>query len=255
MLKIADKVFNSHLFVGTGKFSSSELMREALDESGSEVVTVALRRVDASDKSNDNILSYIDENRFLVLPNTSGARNAEEAVRIAKLARAAGGYDWIKLEIHPNPNHLLPDPIETLKAAEILVKDGFKVMPYINADPVLAKRLEDIGTVSVMPLAAPIGTNKGVVVEEMIKIIIDNANVPVVIDAGIGKPSHAAYAIELGADAVLVNTAIAVAQNPAKMAKAFKKAVESALLAREGGMPDEKDVASASSPLTGFLWE
>ena len=212
-LVIAGRQFKSRLMIGTGKFQSSEIMAQALNASGAEIVTVALRRVDIND-NNDDILNHIDRNKYLLLPNTSGASNAEEAVRLARLARAAGCEPWVKLEVTPDPYHLLPDPIETLKAAEILVKDGFNVMPYINADPVLAKHLEEAGCVTVMPLAAPIGTNKGIKTVEMIKIIIENTSVPVVIDAGLGLPSHAAEAIELGADAVLVNTAI-VSAGPA----------------------------------------
>ena len=212
-LVIAGRQFKSRLMIGTGKFQSSSVMKEALEASGAEIVTVALMRVDINN-TNDDILSHIDSKKYLLLPNTSGAVNAEEAVRLARLARAAGCEPWVKLEVTPDPYHLLPDPVETLKAAEILVKEGFNVMPYINADPVLAKHLEEAGCVTVMPLAAPIGTNKGIKTLEMVKIIIENANVPVVIDAGLGLPSHAAEAVEIGADAVLVNTAIAAAANP-----------------------------------------
>lgn len=251
-LIIDGRKFKSRLMVGTGKFQSSKVMKEALKASGSEIVTVALRRVDIENPE-DDILSHIDRDEYLLLPNTSGARDAIEAVRLARLARAAGCEPWVKLEVTPDPYYLLPDPIETFKAAEILVKEGFKVLPYINADPVLAKRLEEIGTVTVMPLGSPIGTNKGIKTVENLKIIIEQANVPVVVDAGIGAPSHAAYAIELGADAVLVNTAIATASDPVKMAQSFKLAVEAACVAKDAGMPSEKKYAEASSPLTGFL--
>lgn len=251
-LKIAGRQFKSRLMVGTGKFQSSVIMEQALNASEAEIVTVALRRVDIND-DNDDILNHIDKNKYLLLPNTSGASNAEEAVRLARLARAAGCEPWIKLEVTPDPYHLLPDPVETLKAAEILVKDGFNVMPYINADPVLAKHLEEAGCVTVMPLAAPIGTNKGIKTIEMVKIIIENASVPVVIDAGLGLPSHAAEAIELGADAVLVNTAIAAAADPVKMAEAFKYGVMAGRAAYEAGRIPVKQYASASSPLTGIV--
>ncbi|BAI79731.1 thiamine biosynthesis protein ThiG [Deferribacter desulfuricans SSM1] len=249
---IANRKFRSRLFVGTGKFPNSQVMKEALEASGAEIVTVALRRVDIENPS-DDILSHIDREKYLLLPNTSGARDALEAVRLAKIARAAGCEPWVKLEVTPDPYYLLPDPIETFKAAEILVKEGFYVMPYINADPVLAKRLEEIGCVTVMPLGAPIGTNKGIKTEENLKIIIEQSSVPVVVDAGLGAPSHAALAIELGADAVLVNTAIATAKDPVKMAISFKLAVEAACMARDAGMPPVREKAEASSPLTGFL--
>ena len=230
-------------------------MRAALEASGTEIVTVALRRADLSGRKDPfaNILEFIDPARFLLLPNTSGAMNAEEAVRLARLAAAAGLPKWVKLEIHPDPTYLLPDPIETLKAAEILVKEGFTVLPYINADPVLAKRLQEAGTATVMPLGAPIGSNKGLATRDQIRIIIEQAIVPVVVDAGIGAPSHAAEAMELGADAVLVNTAIAIAGDPVRMAIAFKLAVQAGREAFEIGLPDAIDHASATSPLTGFL--
>ncbi len=250
-LIIAGKEIKSRLFLGTGKFPSPEVMAEALRVSGAEVITVALRRV--SFDSQDPTLKAIDFEKYIVLPNTSGAKDAEEAVRLARLARAASGINWVKLEITPDPVYLLPDPYETLKAAKILVKEGFVVLPYIHADPVLAKRLEDVGCATVMPLAAPIGSARGLKTEEFIKIIVEQANVPVVVDAGLGLPSHAARSIELGADAVLVNTAIASAENPVKMAKAFKLAVESAVMGMEAGPIEEQDKASASSPLTGFL--
>lgn len=254
-LIIAGRSFSSRLMVGTGKFPSNEVMRDALEASGAEIVTVALRRADLSGQNDPyaNILQFIDPEKFLILPNTSGAMNAEEAVRLARLAAAAGLPMWVKLEIHPDPTYLLPDPIETLKAAEILVKEGFVVLPYINADPVLAKRLQEVGTAAVMPLGAPIGSNKGVVTRDLVRIIIEQATVPVVIDAGLGAPSHVAEAMELGADAVLVNTAMAIASNPARMAQAFKGAVECGRAAYEMGLPEVCDQASATSPLTGFL--
>lgn len=254
-LQIADKTFNSRLFTGTGKFSSSELMEEALIASKSELVTVALKRVDIENKQ-DDILSHLNHKQINLLPNTSGVRTAKEAVFAAQLAREALETNWIKLEIHPDPKYLLPDPIETLKAAKELVKKGFVVMPYIHADPVLCKRLEEVGTQCVMPLGAPIGTNKGLKTLEFLEIIIDQSNVPVVIDAGIGSPSHAAQAMEIGADAVLVNTAIAVSKNPKKMAIAFKMAVEAGRIAFEAKLaPVVHKKAAASSPLTSFLNE
>lgn len=230
-------------------------MRSALDASGCELVTVALRRVDLSGKNDPfaNILEFIDPKRYLLLPNTSGAMNAEEAVRLARLAKAAGLPNWVKLEIHPDPRYLLPDPIETLKAAEILVKEGFVVLPYINADPVLARRLQDVGTATVMPLGSPIGSNQGLRTRDQIRIILDQAIVPVVVDAGLGAPSHAAEAMELGADAVLVNTAIAVASEPSRMAIAFKMAVEAGRAAFEIGLGAAGTTAAATSPLTAFL--
>lgn len=253
-LHIADRTFQSRLFVGTGKFPSLELMQKGLEASGSQVVTVALRRVDLSETQN-NILDYIDPEKVLILPNTSGARDAQEAIRLAHLARAAGLPHWIKLELTPDPRYLLPDPIETLKAAEQLVKDGFVVLPYINADPVLAKRLEDVGTSTVMPLGSPIGSNQGLKTKESIQIIIEQATVPVVVDAGLGAPSHAAEAMELGADAVLVNTAIAVAKNPEEMARAFDLGVRAGRKAFLAGQAATRQTAEASSPLTGFLEE
>lgn len=254
-LIIAGREISSRLFAGTGKFPSNETMREALAASGAEVVTVALRRADLSGGRDPyaNILDFVDPVKFLLLPNTSGAMNAEEAVRLARLAAAAGLPKWVKLEIHPDPAYLLPDPIETLKAAEILVKEGFTVLPYINADPVLAKRLQEAGTATVMPLGSPIGSNKGLATRDQLRIIIEQATVPVVIDAGIGAPSHAAEAMELGADAVLVNTAIAIAEDPCRMARAFRLAVEAGREAYESGLPEALGHASATSPLTGFL--
>ncbi len=254
-LIIAGREFSSRLFVGTGKFSSNESMRDALEASGTQIVTVALRRADLSGKNDPyaNILEFIDPEKYLILPNTSGAMNAEEAVRLARLAAAAGLPKWVKLEIHPDPTYLLPDPIETLKAAEILVKEGFTVLPYINADPVLAKRLQEAGCATVMPLGSPIGSNKGIATRDQIEIIIAQATVPVVVDAGIGAPSHAAEAMEIGADAVLVNTAIAIASDPEKMAVAFKQAVQAGRTAFELGLPQPSETAHPTSPLTAFL--
>jgi thiazole synthase len=254
-LTIAGRTFRSRLILGTGKFSSPDAMRDALAASATEMVTVALRRADLSGKKDPfaNILEFVDPNKFLLLPNTSGAMNAEEAVRLARLAVAAGLPKWVKLEIHPDPRYLLPDPVETLKAAEILVKEGFTVLPYINADPVLAKRLQDVGTATVMPLGSPIGSNRGIQTRDQIRIIIEQANVPVVVDAGIGAPSHAAEALEMGADAVLVNTAIAVAADPNRMAIAFRMAVEAGRAAFESGLAAQQETASATSPLTAFL--
>jgi thiazole synthase len=254
-LIIAGRSFSSRLILGTGKFSSPEAMRDALVASGTEMVTVALRRADLSGKKDPfaNILEFVDPKKYLLLPNTSGAMNAEEAVRLARLAAAAGLPRWVKLEIHPDPRYLLPDPVETLKAAEILVKEGFTVLPYINADPVLAKRLQDVGTATVMPLGSPIGSNRGIQTRDQIRIIIEQATVPVVVDAGIGAPSHAAEALEMGADAVLVNTAIAVATDPNRMAIAFRMAVEAGRAAFESGLAAQQEIASATSPLTAFL--
>jgi thiazole synthase len=251
-LKIGDKEFHSRLFTGTGKFSSSQLMEEALLASGSELVTVALKRVDIKSKG-DDILKHLSHAQFNLLPNTSGVRTAKEAVFAAQLAREALQTNWLKLEIHPDPKYLLPDPIETLKAAEELVKLGFIVLPYIHADPVLCKRLEEVGVAAVMPLGSPIGSNRGLQTKQFLEIIIDQSNVPVIIDAGIGAPSHAAEAMEMGADAVLVNTAIAVSQDPVKMAIAFKMAVEAGRMAYEAKLATPINFAEASSPLTSFL--
>ncbi|MFC1496543.1 thiazole synthase [Candidatus Margulisiibacteriota bacterium] len=251
-LVIADKKICSRLFIGTGKFPNPEIMRKAVEASGAGIVTVALRRVDFNSQ-NDKFIEFFNKNEYTFLPNTSGARSAEEAIRIAKLARAAGAGNWLKLEVTPDPNYLLPDPIETLKAAEILVRAGFVVLPYINADPILALKLQAVGVATVMPLGSPIGSHQGLKTKDAIKIIIEQARVPVVVDAGLGAPSHAAEAMELGADAVLVNTAIAVAPDPVLMAKAFKKAV---IAGREGylaGIAAPQETAAASSPLTGFL--
>ncbi len=254
-LVIAGRTFTSRLLLGTGKFASNELMRDALEASGTQIATVALRRADLSGHRDPfaNILDFIDAEQYLLLPNTSGAMNAEEAVRLARLAATAGLPKWVKLEIHPDPQYLLPDPIETLRATEILAAEGFTVLPYINADPVLAKRLEDAGAATVMPLGSPIGSNRGLETRGQISIIIEQARVPVIIDAGIGAPSDAAEALEMGADAVLINTAIAVAEDPVRMARAFKMAVEAGRSAREAGLPAQEDNAVPTSPLTAFL--
>jgi len=254
-LVIAGRKFGSRLVLGTGKFSSPETMRDALAASGAELVTVSLRRADLSGRKDPfaNILEFIDSRKYLLLPNTSGALNAEEAVRLARLAVAAGLPKWVKLEIHPDPRYLLPDPMETFKAAEILVKEGFTVLPYINADPVLAKRLQEVGCATVMPLGSPIGSNRGLQTRDQIRIIIEQTTVPVVVDAGLGAPSDAAEAMEMGADAVLVNTAIAVASDPNRMAVAFKMAVEAGRAAYESGLAVPQEAASATSPLTAFL--
>ncbi len=253
-LKIAGREFESRLLIGTGKFSSHDVMRSALDASGAEIVTVALRRVELSSPSTD-ILSFIDRDRYLLLPNTSGARDSKEAVMLANLAREAGLGTWIKLEVVPEPRYLLPDPVETLAATEALIKGGFTVLPYINADPILAKRLEDVGAATVMPLGSPIGSNRGIRTRDVIRIIIEQATVPVVVDAGLGAPSHAAEAMEMGADAVLVNTAIAIADDPVQMAQAFCMGVKAGRQAYEAGCPKQSEQANASSPLTGFLSE
>ncbi len=251
-LRISDKEFHSRLLIGTGKYASNAIMAAAIEASGTQMVTVALRRVDIENK-NDDLLAAIDRTKYLLLPNTSGARDAAEAIRLARLARAASGIRWIKLEVTPDPYYLLPDGTETLQAAEILVKEGFIVLPYINADPILAKRLQDIGTATVMPLASPIGSNQGLKTRAALEIIIEQATVPVVVDAGLGLPSHAAEAMEIGADAVLVNTAIAAARDPVAMARAFKLAVEAGRMAFLAGRAPQQKTATASSPLTGFL--
>ena len=251
-LVIAGRAFGSRLMVGTGKFRSAEAMRAAIDASGAEIVTVALRRVDLSNPA-DDMLAAIDRRRYLLLPNTSGARDAEEAVRLARLARGAGLEPWVKLEVTPDPRTLLPDPVETLRAAEILVADGFTVLPYMPADPVLARRLEDAGVATLMPLGSLIGSGLGIRTRDAIELIIDQAHVPVVVDAGLGLPSHAAEAMEIGADAVLVNTALAIADDPAAMARAFRIAVEAGRMGRLAGPGAASREARASSPLTGFL--
>jgi thiazole synthase len=251
-LIIAGRSFSSRLFLGTGKFSSPQVMRDAVVASRSELVTVALKRVRLSGES-DELVSALDLPGVQLLPNTSGARTAREAVLAAKLAREALGTNWLKLEIHPDPRYLMPDPIETLEAARELVKDGFIVLPYIHADPVVAKRLEDVGVAAVMPLAAPIGSNAGLSMRSMIEIIVEQASVPVVVDAGLGAPSHAAAALEVGAAAVLVNTAIAAAGNPVQMAEAFKGAVVAGRQGYEAKLAPTLRAAQASSPLTAFL--
>ncbi|SFR19358.1 MULTISPECIES: thiazole synthase [unclassified Enterobacter] len=252
MLRIADKTFDSHLFTGTGKFASSQIMIDAIRASGSQLVTLAMKRVDLHQRS-DALLAPLQEAGVTLLPNTSGAKTADEAVFAARLAREALGTNWLKLEIHPDARWLLPDPIETLKAADILVKEGFVVLPYCGADPVLCKRLEDAGCAAVMPLGAPIGSNRGLETRAMLEIIIAQATVPVVVDAGIGAPSHATLALEMGADAVLVNTAIAVADDPVTMARAFRLAVEAGVLARQAVPGARHAFAEATSPLTAFL--
>lgn len=252
ILKIGNREFTSRLLLGTGKFSTPLIMQESIKAAESEIITTAVRRIDLNNPE-DSYITHIDPKKYLFLPNTSGARTAEEAVHIARIARASGVSDWVKLEVTPEPNYLLPDPIETLKAAEILVKEGFTVLPYMNADPILAKRLAEVGCATVMPLAAPIGSNMGIRAKEQIMIIIEQATIPVVIDAGIGAPSHAAEAMEMGADAVLVNTAIATANNPILLAKAFKLATKAGRQGYLSGLPAESSQAHASSPLTGFL--
>lgn len=254
LLRIADKTFTSRLLTGTGKFSSAAVMEEALLASGTELVTVALKRVNLRGKE-DDLLAHLQHPGFHLLPNTSGVRNAKEAVYAAELAREALETNWVKLEIHPDPKYLMPDATETLKAATELVKRGFVVLPYVHADPVLCKQLEEAGTAAVMPLGAPIGSNKGLQTRDFLEIIIAQSNVPVIVDAGIGAPSHAAAALEMGADAVLVNTAIAVAGHPVQMARAFKLAVEAGRTAYEAQLAATQPHAIASSPLTHFLEE
>ena len=252
--KIGDKIFQSRLFLGTGKFGSNQQMEEAILASRTELVTVALKRIDLETQT-DAILSHLKHPLINLLPNTSGARNAKEAIFAAQLAREALETNWLKLEIHPDPKYLMPDAIETLKATEALAKLGFIILPYIHADPVLCKRLEDAGTSAVMPLGSPIGSNKGLKTIDFLEIIIEQSNVPVIIDAGIGAPSDAAKAMELGADAVLVNTAIAVAGNPILMAEAFREAVIAGRKAYEAQLAQKVNRAIASSPLTAFLYE
>lgn len=251
-LVIADKTFTSRLFTGTGKFNDQQTMIDALRASQSELVTMALKRVDIQHQD-DDILAPLIKNSMNLLPNTSGARNAKEAVFAAQLAREALQTNWVKLEIHPDPKYLLPDPIETLKAAEQLANDGFVVLPYVHADPVLCKHLEEAGCAAVMPLGAPIGSNKGIKTADFLEIIIEQASVPVVVDAGIGSPSHAALAMEMGADAVLVNTAMAIAGDPVAMSEAFAKAVQAGRQAFLAGLAAQSRQAVASSPLTAFL--
>lgn len=250
-LVIAGRRFTNRFFLGTGKFAAADIFAAALAASETELLTTALTRVNPDDAAHDDILRVIDRSRIEVMLNTSGARNAEEAVRIARLGEVAG-FRWIKLEIHPDARYLLPDPIETLKAAEILVKRGLVVLPYINADPVLARRLEEVGVAAVMPLGSPIGSNQGIRTKAMIEIIIEQSRVPVIVDAGIGLPSQAAEAIELGADAVLINTAIAAADDPVRMAEAFKLAVRAAEMAIAAGPPRPGRVAAATSPMNTF---
>lgn len=251
-LTIADKVFNSRLFTGTGKFSSNSLMKSAILESGSELVTVALRKVDVNN-TDDEILNTLFFPDLNLLPNTSGARTADEAIFAAELGREALGTNWLKLEIHPDPRYLMPDPLETYAAAVKLVKMGFIVLPYIHADPVLCKRLEEAGCAAVMPLGSTIGSNSGLQTRRFLEIIIEQSRVPVIVDAGIGAPSHAAEAMEMGADAVLVNTAIASSGNPVIMAKSFRLAVEAGRLAFLSKLAPELKLANATSPLTAFL--
>lgn len=253
ILVLGGREFKSRLFVGTGKFASPDIMLEAIKASESEMITVAMKRINLMNEATDEMLSHINRDKVQLLPNTSGVRNADEAVFAAQMSREIFHTDFIKLEIHPDPRYLLPDPIETLKATEKLAKEGFKVLPYVQADPVLCKLLEEAGSAAVMPLGAPIGTNKGLATRTMLEIIIEQSSVPVVIDAGLGLPSHATDAMEMGADAVLVNTAIAVSPNPVLMAKAFAKAVVAGREAFLAGAAGKADVAQASSPLTSFI--
>lgn len=252
-LVIANREFRSRLMIGTGKFASSDLLRRALESSGAEIVTVAVRRVDLTNRE-EPILKAIDRSRYFILPNTSGARDAKEALKVAQIAREILGTNWIKLEVTPDPKTLLPDPVETYLAARMMIEDGFVVLPYMPADPILAKKLEDLGCATVMPLGSPIGSNRGIRTEDSIRIIIENSRVPVVVDAGIGAPSHAAYAMEMGADAVLVNTCIATADDPVLMAEAIKEAVIAGRKAYLAGIPAQSVYARASSPLKGLLF-
>ena len=253
ILKIGDKDFTSRLFVGTGKFPSPSVMLDAIKASGSQMITVAMKRVNMMNEATDEMLGHINRENVQLLPNTSGVRNAKEAIIAAQMSREIFETGFIKLEIHPDPKYLMPDPIETLKATEALAADGFTVLPYIQADPVLCKLLEEAGAAAVMPLAAPIGTNKGLVTRDLLEIIIEQSNLPVVVDAGLGAPSHAAEAMEMGADAVLVNTAIAVAGNPVAMADAFRQAVIAGRMAYNAGLGIVSSCAVATSPLTSFL--
>jgi len=252
-LTIGKQAFDSRLLIGTGKYPSDEMIPDIIAASGSRIITVALRRVDF-EATTDNVMKHIPETMQL-LPNTSGARNAEEAIRIARLARAMGCGKWVKIEVIPDNKHLLPDGHETLLATEALVKEGFIVLPYINADPIVARQLEDAGAAAVMPLGAPIGTNRGLTTKEMLQIIFEEVHVPIVVDAGIGKPSQACEAMEMGADACLVNTAIAIAGDPVAMAGAFAAAVQAGRDAWRSGTGAVGAAAKASSPLTGFLYE
>ena len=253
MLKIGARSITNRLFVGTGKFSSYSIMGKALEDAGTEVATVALRRVDSASKT-DNILNYIPK-RCIVMPNTSGARCADEAVRIARLARSGGAGDWMKLEIIQDSKYLLPDNMETLKATQILAKEGFKVFPYMSPDLSMARRMADAGAAAVMPLGSPIGSNRGVRMKELIEILIKEIKIPVIVDAGLGRPSDACDCMEIGCAAVLVNTAIAIAEDPVGMAMAFNEAVKAGRLGFLSGIPSALTRASASSPLTGFLRE
>lgn len=252
-LKIADKEFSSRFMIGTGKYPDFEVMEKAHSASGSQIVTVAIRRVDIGAPGHVGLMDHIDLDKYWILPNTAGCATAEEAIRIARLSRAMGINNWIKLEVIPDPTFLLPDPIATLEAAKVLVEEGFVVLPYINADPILAKRLEEVGCATVMPLASPIGSGRGVRNLDNIKIIIEQSNIPVIVDAGLGVPSDAATVMELGADACLLNTAVALAQDPEKMALAFKLGIEAGRAAYEAGRIPVKEYASASSPLVGVV--
>lgn len=252
-LTIGGREFTSRLFVGTGKFSSPELMLEAVKASGSQMITVAMKRVNMMNEATDEMMTHINREHVQLLPNTSGVRDAKEAILAARMSREIFHTDFIKLEIHPDPKYLMPDPIETLKATETLAAEGFKVLPYIQADPVLCKLLEEAGASAVMPLGAPIGTNKGLVTRDLLEIIIEQSTLPVVVDAGLGAPSHAAEAMEMGADAVLVNTAIAVAGDPVQMARAFDMAVRAGRIAYLAGLGEVASSAVASSPLTSFF--
>ncbi len=253
LLRIGDKNIKNRFFLGTGKFSDKRIVREVLEASGAEVVTVALRRVDAS-SSDENILDHIP-GRCILMANTSGARNADEAVRIAHIAKAGGGGTWIKIEVIPDNKYLLPDNAETLKATEILVKEGFTVLPYVMPDLITAKRLEEAGAAAVMPLGSPIGSNRGFKTEEIVRILVDEIKVPIIVDAGLGRPSDVAQCMELGCDAVLVNTAVAISRDPVKTARAFSLAVQAGRLSYLAGHAPSGEYAEASSPLTGFLRE
>lgn len=251
--KIADKEFSSRFMIGTGKYPDFEIMKKAHSASGAEIITVAIRRVDIGAAGHVGLMEHIDLNKYWLLPNTAGCATAEEAIRVAHLSKAMGINNWIKLEVIPDPKYLLPDPIATFEAAKILVEEGFVVLPYINADPILAKRLEEIGCATVMPLASPIGSGQGIRTIDNIKVIIEQANVPVIVDAGLGTPSDAAVAMEHGADACLLNTAVALAKNPEKMALGFKLGIEAGRAAYEAGRIPVKEIANASSPLAGVV--
>jgi thiazole synthase len=250
-LVIAGREFRSRLLTGTGKYPSREAMRDAVNASGCEIVTVAIRRVEL-DQLDEAVTDFLPED-MLLLPNTAGCQTAEEAVRVARLARAGGLPDWVKLEVIPDPRYLLPDPVETLRAAEQLVDEGFTVLPYMFPDPVLAQRLEAVGCATVMPLASPIGSGRGLKLAHAIEVIVEQAGVPVVVDAGLGAPSHAAACMELGADAVLVNTAIGLSSDPAAMARAFRLGVEAGRAAYLAGLIEESREARPSSPVTGLV--